>query len=54
MMAPLGIAMRSMQWLDRMALRDPQIFLQRLSQVVDVIVGDAWWFERDEVRKKFD
>jgi hypothetical protein len=31
-----------------------QIFLPRLSQVVDAIVGDAWWFERDELRKKFD
>jgi hypothetical protein len=31
-----------------------QIFLPRLGQVVDAIVGDAWWFERDELRKKFD
>jgi hypothetical protein len=42
------------KWLDRLELRDPQIFLPRLGQVVDAIVGDAWWFERDELRKKFD
>lgn len=42
------------KWLDRLELRDPQIFLPRLGQVVDVIVGDAWWFDRDELRKKFD
>ena len=42
------------KWLDRLELRDPQIFMPRLGQVVDAIVGDAWWFERDELRKKFD
>lgn len=42
------------KWMDRLELRDPQIFLPRLGQVVDVIVGDAWWFDRDELRKKFD
>jgi hypothetical protein len=42
------------QWMDRMELRDPQIFLPRLGQVVNIIVGDAWWFNRDELRKKFD
>lgn len=42
------------KWLDRLELRDPQVFLPRLGQVIDVIVGDAWWFERDELRKLFD
>ena len=42
------------KWMDRLELRDPQVFLPRLGQVVDVIVGDAWWFERDVLRKKFD
>ena len=41
-------------WMNRLELRDPQIFLPRLSLVVDTIVGDAWWFDRDELRKKFD
>ena len=42
------------KWMDRLELRDPQVFLPRLSQVVDVIVGESWWFDRDELRKKFD
>lgn len=42
------------RWLDRLELRDPQVFLPRLGQVVDTIVENKWWFERDELRKKFD
>ena len=42
------------KWMDRLELRDPQVFLPRLSQVVDVIVGESWWFDRDELRNKFD
>ena len=42
------------KWMDRLQLRDPQIFLPRLGQVIDIIVGDAWWFDRDELRKKFE
>jgi len=41
-------------WMDKLELRDPQIFLSRLGKVVDIIVGDTWWFDRDELRKKFD
>lgn len=41
-------------WMDRLELRDPRIFLPRLGQVVDAIVGGAWWFGRDELRSKFD
>jgi hypothetical protein len=42
------------KWMDRLELRDPQVFLPRLGQVVDAIVGEAWWFDRDELRRKFD
>ncbi len=42
------------QWMHKLELRDPQIFLPRLGKVVNIIVGDAWWFDRDELRKKFD
>lgn len=38
------------RWLDRLALRDPQVFLPRMAQVVDAIVGDKWWFDRDVLR----
>lgn len=41
------------KWLDRLELRDPQVFMPRLGQVVDVIVGDAWWYDREELRGKF-
>jgi len=41
-------------WMEKLALRDPQVFLPRLGKVVNIIVGDAWWFDRDELRKKFD
>ena len=39
-------------WMDKLSLRDPQVFLPRLSQVVDAIVGDAWWFDRNALRDK--
>jgi len=39
-------------WLDRLELRDPQIFLPRMAQVVDAIVGDKWWFDRDILRSR--
>ncbi|HUX91436.1 MAG TPA: hypothetical protein VMV48_12190 [Gallionellaceae bacterium] len=42
------------KWMDRLELRDPQVFLPRLGQVVDVIVGESWWFDRDELRNKFE
>lgn len=42
------------QWMEMLALRDPQIFLPRLGKVVNIIVGDAWWFDRDVLREKFD
>ncbi|MBI3480784.1 MAG: hypothetical protein HY016_10585 [Nitrosomonadales bacterium] len=42
------------QWMDKLELRDPQIFLPRLGKVVDIIVGDALWFDRDALRSKFD
>ena len=41
-------------WMDKLELRDPQIFLPRLGLVVNTIVGDAWWFDRDALRNKFD
>lgn len=40
------------KWLDRLELRDPQVFLPRLSREVDAIVSGKWWFDRDELRSK--
>lgn len=42
------------KWMDRLELRDPQVFLPRMGKVIDIIVGKAWWFDRDELRNKFD
>jgi hypothetical protein len=42
------------QWMNKLQLRDPAIFLPRLSKVVNIIVGDTWWFDRDALRNKFD
>jgi hypothetical protein len=40
------------RWLDRLELRNPQVFLPRLSRVVDAIVSGKWWFDRDELRSR--
>jgi hypothetical protein len=42
------------KWMDSLQLRDPQVFLPRMGKVVDIIVGDKWWFDRDTLRNKFD
>ncbi|MFA5243630.1 MAG: hypothetical protein WC392_14780 [Sulfuricella sp.] len=39
-------------WMDKLGLRDPQVFLPRLSQVVNTIAGDSWWFDRNALRDK--
>jgi hypothetical protein len=38
------------RWLDKLALREPQVFLPRLAQGLDAIVGGKWWFDRDVLR----
>jgi len=40
------------KWLDKLELRDPHVFLPRMARVVDAIVADKWWFDRDVLRKK--
>lgn len=39
-------------WMERLELHDPQKFLPRLRNVVDVLVQDDWWFDRDELQAK--
>ena len=40
-------------WMDKLELRDPDVFLPRMGLVVGAIVGDGnWWFDRDELRAK--
>lgn len=39
-------------WMQKLELNDPQIFLPRLSLVVNSIVGENWWFDRDDLRSR--
>jgi len=39
------------QWLEKMELNDPSKFLVRLRNVVDVLVQDDWWFDREQLQK---
>ena len=40
-------------WMDKLELRDPDVFLPRMGMVVGAIVGDGnWWFDRDALRAK--
>jgi hypothetical protein len=40
------------QWMDRLELRQPEKFLVRLRNVVDVLVQDDWWFDRDALQAR--
>lgn len=37
-------------WVDKLELNDPDKFLVRLRNVVDVLVQDQWWFDRDAIQ----
>jgi hypothetical protein len=39
-------------WMDRLELREPDKFLPRLRNVVDVLVQDDWWFEREALQSQ--
>lgn len=39
-------------WMEMLELNDPDVFLPRMSQVVDAIVGDKWWFDRNALRAR--
>lgn len=39
-------------WLDRLSLKEPNEFLPRLATVIELLVEDEWWFDRDELRNK--
>ena len=39
-------------WLRKLELHDPQLFLPRLRNVVDVLVQDEWWFDRDALQAR--
>ncbi|GBE45608.1 hypothetical protein BMS3Bbin11_00697 [bacterium BMS3Bbin11] len=37
-------------WVERLELNQPDKFLPRLGIVLDIIVGDKWWVDRDALR----
>ena len=37
-------------WINKMELGDPAKFLVRLRNVVDVLVQEDWWFDRDQLQ----
>ena len=37
-------------WIDMMQLNDIPELLKRLATIIDVMVGDKWWFDREELR----
>jgi len=37
-------------WVDKLELNDPDKFLVRLRNVVDVLVQDQWWIDRDAIQ----
>ena len=38
------------RWMERLELTDPAKFLVRLRNVLDVMVQDEWWFDRDHIQ----
>jgi hypothetical protein len=38
------------RWIQDMELADPAAFLPRLRNVVDVLVQDDWWFDREKLQ----
>jgi hypothetical protein len=39
-------------WIEILGLNDVQELLSRLAAMLDVIVGDNWWIDRDELRAR--
>ncbi len=39
-------------WIERLELNEPDKFLVRLRNVVDVLVQDQWWFDRDTLQSQ--
>ena len=37
-------------WMDKLDLNDPKVYLPRLAQIIDAIVAETWWYDRDALR----
>ncbi len=38
-------------WVERLELNQPEKFLPRLSIMLDIVVGEKWWIDRDTLRE---
>ncbi len=41
-------------WMERLELKEPDKFLVRLRNVVDVLVQDDWWFDREALQAELE
>jgi hypothetical protein len=39
-------------WMLKLELNDPEKFLPRMAQVLDAIVDDQWWYDKEELRSR--
>jgi len=39
-------------WMEKLELKEPEKFLVRLRNVVDVLVQDDWWFDREVLQER--
>jgi hypothetical protein len=39
-------------WMTKLDLNESEVYFPRLAQVIDAIVGDDWWYNRDELREE--
>jgi len=39
-------------WLARLELNKPEVLLPRMGQIIDIMVGENWWFDRNELRAR--
>ena len=39
-------------WMQKLDLNDPEVFLPRLSMVIDALVEDNWWYDKNELRSR--
>ena len=39
-------------WVQQLELNDPEKFLPRLGKVLDLLIEDEWWFDRERLRRK--
>ncbi|MDH5472433.1 MAG: kinetochore protein SPC24 [Gammaproteobacteria bacterium] len=39
-------------WMNKLDLKDPAVFLPRMGMILNAIVGEDWWFDREALRAK--